>query len=185
METIRTPERAVAFLAVLADTGIVTAACKATGICRSAAYQWRTDDADFAKRWDEAAKLGGDAWEDELARRAFHGVDEPVVHQGMFTPLIDYEAIDPDTGKPFSAGSRPIKVDADGKPILATVKKYSDTLGIFMLKGLKPDKYRDRSDVNLNARHSVRNMSDEEIAKEIAELDAALNHGSATEPQLC
>jgi hypothetical protein len=34
---------------------------------------------------------------------------------------------------------------------VASVKKYSDTLGIFLLKAHAPEKYRERSEVQLNA----------------------------------
>lgn len=75
------------------------------------AYEWRENDADFAAAWDRAKAIGMDALEDEATRRAFEGVDEPIVHMGIITD---------------------------------TVKKYSDTLAIFLLKGGKPEKYKDR-----------------------------------------
>lgn len=33
--------------------------------------------------------------------------------------------------------------------VCGTVRKYSDTLAIFLLKGAKPEKYRERQDVNV------------------------------------
>lgn len=36
-----------------------------------------------------------------------------------------------------------------------TVRKYSDTLTIFLLKGAMPEKYRDRQDVNMSGKVSL------------------------------
>lgn len=75
------------------------------------AYDWREADSDFAAAWDRAKAIGMDALEDEATRRAFEGIDKPIVHQGVITD---------------------------------TIKEYSDTLAIFLLKGGKPEKYKDR-----------------------------------------
>ena len=77
-----TPERATAFCAALAETGIVGRACTAVGISRRAAYNWREDYPEFAVAWSKALKIGVSALEDEAHRRAFEGHLEPVFHQG-------------------------------------------------------------------------------------------------------
>jgi hypothetical protein len=82
METIRTPEKAIAFCAVLAETGIVMRALEGAGISRNAAYSWRRDDPEFAAAWERALEIGITALEDEVHRRAFEGVLEPIYHQG-------------------------------------------------------------------------------------------------------
>ena len=46
------------------------------------------------------------------------------------------------------------------------VRKYSDTLAIFLLKGIKPDKYRERVD----QRVTLENATPEQIAKAIERL---------------
>lgn len=109
-----TPERKAAFCAALiASGGNVSRACEAVDIARQTAYEWREEDTEFAKSWDRAKEIGLDTLEDEAVRRAYEGVDEPIVHLGVVTD---------------------------------TVKKYSDTLMIFLLKGGKPEKYRERVD---------------------------------------
>jgi hypothetical protein len=108
--TVRTPEKAQMFTRSLAETGSVTAACRAAGISRVTAYGWRKRDPTFRNGWDAALAMGADALEDEARRRAM-GWDEPVFH--------------------------------DGRQV-GTVRRYSDTLLIFLLKGLKPEKYRER-----------------------------------------
>ena len=115
-----TPEKLSAFCAALANSGgNVTRACEAVAISRVTAYEWRKNDPAFAEAWDEAKAIGLDALEDEATRRAFEGVDKPIVHLGVITD---------------------------------TVKEYSDTLAIFLLKGGKPEKYRERVSQELTGR---------------------------------
>jgi len=102
-------------------------------------YDWRTEDPEFAERWEEAMRIGAEALEDEAKRRAFDGVDEPVFFQGV--------AMD-------------------------TVRKYSDTLAIFLLKGAMPEKYRENSKLELSGSLAINQMSDEEMRAELAALTA-------------
>ena len=118
----RTPEKETAFLAALAETCNVTRACKAVGVNRNTAYDWRDRDPEFAKRWDRARAIGADALEDEAMRRAKEGLLEPVFHQGR---------------------------------AIGTIRKYSDTLTIFLLKGAKPEKYAERSKVEASGSMTV------------------------------
>ena len=78
-----TPEKLAAFCTALAETCQVSKACKAVGIARMTAYQWRKDVPGFAEAWDHAMGIGVSALEDEAHRRAFEGWDEPVFQQGM------------------------------------------------------------------------------------------------------
>lgn len=71
------------FLAELAKSCNVSAACRIAGISRSAAYEWRESDVDFAKAWDEAEQEAADKLEAEAWRRAVEGVEEPVYHSGV------------------------------------------------------------------------------------------------------
>jgi hypothetical protein len=110
-ETVRNKENERAFLEALADTCNVRLACAISNISRSSAYLWRKEDSGFAQRWEEAAKIGAAALEEEAIRRAHEGWLEPVYYKGE---------------------------------IRGEVRKYSDTLLIFLLKGAKPEKYRER-----------------------------------------
>lgn len=110
-----TPEKLTAFCAALAETGIVRRACEAVDISRQTAYRWREENADFAKAWDRALKIGISALEDEAHRRGFEGCDEPIYHLGK---------------------------------AVGTVKKYSDTLAIFLLKAHAPERFRERHEIN-------------------------------------
>ena len=134
-----TPERKAAFCAALAASGgNVSRACEAVDISRMTAYEWRDEDADFEADWDRAKKLGLDALEDEATRRAFEGVDKPIVYQGEVT---------------------------------GTMKEYSDTLLVFLLKGGKPDKYRERTSAEISGPGGGPvQLSDTERAARIASL---------------
>ena len=70
------------FLAELAKTSNVSAACKAAGVSRSTAYEARDGDEAFASSWDDAIDEATDALEAEARRRAIEGVDRPVFYQG-------------------------------------------------------------------------------------------------------
>lgn len=155
----QTPERYSAFLTVLADTGNVSRACEAVGICRFTAYQWRNEDPAFAERWNAAKNIGILGMEDEACRRAFEGVDEPVFHKGEPTFLFErdetgeiiYDIREETSIDPLSGDSVVIRhqkprmlLDKHGNPKMLTKKGYSDTLAIFLMKGAMPEKYKDR-----------------------------------------
>lgn len=150
-----TPEKLTAFCAALAETGIVARACKAVDISRVTAYEWRDEIPEFAAAWDKALKIGVTALEDEAHRRAFEGADKPLTHQGQFTYMRDFDAIDPETGTRYDPMRAPVLKDANGNPKLATMKDYSDTLAIFLLKAHNPDKYRERQDINLSGQVDI------------------------------
>lgn len=171
-----TPEKLTAFCAALAETCNVGRACAAVGISRWTAYQWRKAMPDFEAAWDDAMKAGVLALEDEAHRRAFEGIEDPLTHQGNFTYLYreakdeDGEPIlDERTGQPKM---EPV-LDENGQHKVAAVRKYSDTLAIFLLKAHDPDKYRENSKVELNGRLAIGDMSEDEIRAELAALMAA------------
>lgn len=110
-------------MASLAETGVVTAACRAVSIARSTAYDARNAHEDFAAAWDAAIEEAADLLELEARRRAHDGIEEPV----------------------FGSGGTGV-----GTVEVGTIRKYSDTLLIFLLKGARPEKFRDR----VSAEHS-------------------------------
>lgn len=72
-----------AFLAHLAETGILTDASEAAGIDRSNVWRRRHSDPEFAKACDEALDMAADKLEREARRRAIEGVEEPVYQGGQ------------------------------------------------------------------------------------------------------
>jgi heterodisulfide reductase subunit A-like polyferredoxin len=161
-----TPEKLTAFCAALAETANVSKACAAIGVSRYTAYNWRKHDPDFASRWDDAMKAALLGLEDEVHRRAFDGMEEPLTHQGQFSYIyerdekgqiiFDEEMVEREVitkaGKSIEkelVRTPRYAMDANGQPRVATVRKYSDTLAIFLLKAHDPDKYRENSKVQL------------------------------------
>ena len=119
-----------AFLNAFGLIGTVSAAARATGVARQTHYDWmkiKEYAEAFARKTIEAAER----LEEEARRRAVAGVDRPLTYQGQITMVRDQNGkpiLDPNTGK-----QQPV-----------TVKDYSDTLLIFLMKGAMPQKYRDK-----------------------------------------
>jgi hypothetical protein len=74
------PEVQRAFIAALAETGSVKAACRRVGRSDNGAYQLRRhpDAGEFRAAWDAAAALGVRRIEDAAMDRALYGVEETV-----------------------------------------------------------------------------------------------------------
>ena len=51
---IQRPRLQQAFLEAAAQTGNVSESCRRVGIPRGTLYDWRRNDRDFGRRWDEA-----------------------------------------------------------------------------------------------------------------------------------
>ena len=130
--TTRTPKKRAAFLAELAARGNVSDAAAAAGVPRQTVYDWRAADSDFAAAWDDALDQAADTMEREAFRRAVEGVEETV-----------YGRVDR-----YSDGE------------IGKVRKYSDTLLIFLLKGARPEKYRERQQVEHTGRLEVEYVND-------------------------
>jgi len=122
---------------MLAEGGNVTLAARAAGIERSTAYDRRNSNEAFAALWDDAMDQAGDLLEAEARRRAYEGWDEPV-----FGRLAGKDA---------------------GEGEIGVVRKYSDTLMHVLLKGAKPEKYRERTDVRHSGKIDVSKLSDDEL----------------------
>jgi len=83
--SVRTDRARETFIETLAQTCNVSEACRASGISRTAAYEWRESDTDFATAWKEAEETAADRLEREAWRRAVDGTDKPVTFQGAIT----------------------------------------------------------------------------------------------------
>lgn len=81
-------------------------------------YRRRRSNKVFKAKFEAARKLGGHMLEDEARRRALQGVAEPQFYKG-----------------------EPIIGD-DGEQVV--IRRYSDDLLKFLLRGIFPEKYRER-----------------------------------------
>jgi hypothetical protein len=110
--------------ALIGNAGNVTRACTVVKVNRQRVYEWRDEDPEFDKAFLAAREQGAEVLEDEIRRRAYEGVERPLIHDG----------------KQVKIGRKP-----------ATVRTYSDTLAIFLLKGAMPEKYRERQETKHEA----------------------------------
>lgn len=122
MSSRLTAQKRKLFLAAYVECGAITSAAKATSVCETLHYKWLADPA-YAAAFAEAEKQAINRLEAELFRRVYEGTEEPVVYQGELCYRKDKN------GK------------LTDKPL--TIRRKSDTLLIFALKGKKPEVYRD------------------------------------------
>ena len=162
------PAWAMPFLDHLRESANIAASARAVGVSSSAAYGLRERDADFRASWDEALEDAFDMLEAEARRRAFQGVEEPVVYQGSMQ-WKTRQWIDED-GEEHWEYLR----DAQGNRIPLTVTKYSDSLAQFLLKGYRRRKFGDKTEIT-GADGGALVIDDTARASRIAQLMALAN----------
>lgn len=113
------------FLKTLTETCNVSAACRMIKVSRSQAYTLRDNEEKFKNAWDDAIEEATDYLEAEARRRAMEGDMVPLIHQGKQV------------------------TDKEDEPMF--MRKYSNSLMTLLLKGRRPDVFKDR----LEAKHSV------------------------------
>jgi len=135
-----------AYLIAQSSTPVRTIACKIAGISSRSIWNWNTKakaalalnpNDEEAKAWLEAVEcakqLSIEAAEDEAWTRAVHGWKEPV-----------FGAISEPVNIPRADGNGTRLVWAHRTGVVGEITKKSDTMLIFMLKGAKPETYRER-----------------------------------------
>lgn len=65
---------------------------------------------------------------------------------------------------------------------VGTIRKYSDTLAIFLLKGAMPEKYRDNAKLELSGRVDLGKLTDDELDQELLALQATVGHSTLKTP---
>jgi hypothetical protein len=115
-------------------------AADAVGIASARHYEWLRDDPDYKERFEAADKLALDRMLSEARRRGLDGWEEPVVYQGQLC----------------------YPVGKDGKPSKQplTIRKYSDNLLMFIIKGKLPE-FRDSWKAELKHSGSIANPNPE------------------------
>lgn len=170
------------FLEHLRQSANMSASARAVGVPYGTVMGLRKSDADFAAAVDEALEQAFDVMEHEMRRRAFEGVEEPVVYQGQLTPIFErdangqivMEAYDTgmrgDNGEPVM-GTRPrLKLDANGQPQFLSVRKYSDSLAMFLMKGYRRRTFGDKTEITGKDGGPLQVMDETKKASRIAAL---------------
>lgn len=132
-----------AFLEAYEHTANVLRAAEQAEISRELVYYWLEHDEQFGFAYNLADKAANMHIEAEIHRRGVQGYEEPVVSQGQLA--YEYEPVLDDKGEP--------KLDSRGKPMwqrghMITVRKYSDTLLIFLAKKRMPE-YREKQSLEV------------------------------------
>ena len=137
------------FIDVLGRTGNVSEAARAVKRSASQAYRLRRTESAFADAWTEALEAAIDRLEKEAWRRAVEGDEQYVVSHGRV-------------------------VTWDGKPL--KVRKRSDAVLTLLLRAHRPDKYRERQEIEHRA------VIDPGAARQ--RLDGLLTRLTSPEPTL-
>src|SRR6516164_4149786 len=136
------------FLEALAARGNMTAAAQAAGVSRACAYLHRQNDDAFANAWEQAEEIAADRLEAEAWRRGVEGVEEPGISLGK-----------------VGAGS-------DGEPLM--IRRYSDTVLLALLRAHRPEKYRERSSVEIDVSDKLWERLEAARQRAIANSDVAV-----------
>jgi hypothetical protein len=151
------------FLAAYAKTGIIERAAKAAQVPSRTHRQWLTDEGIegdiYRAAFEDAHYLASDLMEKEARHRAVHGLRKYKFHNGE--PIID-----PRTGEQYYEDDR------------------SDLLLIFMLKAAMPEKYRERTEVDIRSEGFTKPIGEVvkeciEFLKERTPLPAENNNGNS------
>jgi hypothetical protein len=163
MDTTNIPQpKKERFLQAIALTGNITQAAKLAGCSRHTHKTWLKEEADYQVRFKEAMDEAADLLEHEARRRGVEGVRRLKFQGGLVL-------VDPDTNEPY--------VELD----------YSDTLLIFLLKGARPEKYRERYELSgsIDATQQPKILEDEDwygTADRLAAATAGPSDGDADKP---
>jgi len=123
-----------AFLAAIRVCPSITRAAKAAGIRRECHSRRLKRDPVYKAAFQEAWDVGIQSLEDQAVEYGQIGYEEPVIWQGQ----LQFQAVRDKHDK--------LVLDEKGNPKLIplTVRKPNPTLHMFMLRGAKPEKYRER-----------------------------------------
>src|SRR5713101_1645948 len=124
-----------AFLKAFSEIGIIKYACRVAKIDRQTYYHWKNNDPEFQALLPDITDEANETLEYAAYEQSVLGVVEPVVSSGQV--VYEMEPMLDEDGKQM--------FDSKGKPIMQrkgmiTVRKYSPTLLITLLKARMPDK---------------------------------------------
>ena len=130
-----------AFMAALREYPVFSHACEAVGVNYSTVWRHREKNPEFEAQCREAMEVGIDKAEKEAFRRGVHGWHEPVIDKGRLAWAYQRN-VDADGVESYS----PV-LDDNGQPVPLTIKKHSDSLLQFVLKGRRRSTYGDKTEL--------------------------------------
>jgi hypothetical protein len=143
------------FLKAYGEHGVVKYACKFAGISRQTYKNWRDNDKEFQAQLPDVKEDAHDTLEFAAYTQAVDGVDEPAISMGQV--VYEYEPELDENGEQV--------YDNRGKPVMkrgnmVTIKKYSPQVLITLLKANMPEKYRERTQMELSGSIDVTGARD-------------------------
>lgn len=141
------------FLEHLRVTGNVSFSAQMAGISRFAVYRNRDKNDKFKAAWDDAVDEAMDVLELEGRRRAFEGCPKPVVTKGGDLVMVLRDR----SGNIMPPPPPNVEIPKGWTLQPLILNEYSDTLLIFLLKGGRPQKFRE------NIKHQVVGDKDEPL----------------------
>lgn len=132
------------FFTEIAKCGIISRAAEIAGVNYNAVNSWRSKDAKFEARFNEAKKEFSDRVEHAAIKRAIEGIEVKKFYK-------DQPLIDPKTGQQY------------------TERQYSDSLLVKLLEAKKRDEYgrREKHEHRIESEVRVAGMAPEEARQEI------------------
>lgn len=141
------------FLKAYAQSGIIGEAARLAKIGRRTHYHWLADP-EYQVLFNEATEAAADRLEAELIDRVYKGTPEILTWQGE----VQYQ--------------RDEHGNLTDKPLM--VRRKNDTLLIFALKAVRPDKYRDNFKGEISHTGTMTITRDAELSRLTDEQLAAL-----------
>lgn len=145
------------FLQAYSLCGIVKLAAKAAGVTPNTHYGWMQDPS-YCEQFRKAQDAYSEILEEAARQRAVKGIRKYKFHKGE--PIMDPR----DPSKPYYE------------------IEYSDALLALLLKGAKPEKYRERVDLSgavANKNLEPKDMTDEQLLALIEQCQGVLSEGNA------
>lgn len=128
-QSVHSARKRKTFLAALAAGESVSSAAKKATVGRRTVYDWRAADPVFADLWDDAWMQRADLLERTAFERAVIGWDEPAISAGKWVH------------------------DDAGNPVM--IHKFDPRLLELLLKGAKPEVYRENIKVTGDLQHKL------------------------------
>lgn len=161
-----TNPKARAFLKALARTGNISAAAKMAKVARRSHDNWLKIIPEYRRAFVEAMDRAADRLEREALRRAAEGLRRFKFHQGL--PIMI--ACDKDHPEAVLV----TKPDGSQGHVRHYYEhEYSDTLLIFLLKAVRPEKFRERYEV----KHEGKGAGPQEVVVRFEDRGTNRNKG--------
>lgn len=152
------------FLFAYQGLGSLTAAAKQVGIGRRQHHRWMNTCPDYVREFGVSREIALAHLEEEALRRAVRGVQSLKFYKGE---IIKIQATTSD--------GRPMYYEQTRQPVMIPYveHKYSDSLLMFMMKSMDPDRFRDNNGITIvNGQTGDQQVDQQQLAATVTRLHA-------------